>query len=111
MPANCSGPTVIKGARVVVSRLVRRLLRRDDGSAAIEFGLVITVNGRDLAFRAGVVEQPVDTTEGLAGRGDIALHCIRPADVRMKNFDLRAESCDSGNPLSDHLCGCHRGGD
>lgn len=41
MPANCSGPTVMKGARAVLSRLVRRLVRRDDGSAAIEFGLVI----------------------------------------------------------------------
>ena len=41
MPANCSGPTVMKGAHAVLSRLVRRLVRRDDGSAAVEFGLVI----------------------------------------------------------------------
>jgi Flp pilus assembly protein TadG len=41
MPANCSGPTVMKGARVVASQLVRRLLQRDDGTAAVEFGLVI----------------------------------------------------------------------
>jgi Flp pilus assembly protein TadG len=41
MPTTCSGPTLMKGARVVGAQLVRRLLRRDDGSAAIEFGLVI----------------------------------------------------------------------
>lgn len=41
MPATRSGPTLMKGARVVAAQLVRRLLRRDDGTAAIEFGLVI----------------------------------------------------------------------
>jgi Flp pilus assembly protein TadG len=35
------GPTVIKGTRAVVARLVRRLVRRDDGTAAVEFGLVV----------------------------------------------------------------------
>jgi Flp pilus assembly protein TadG len=41
MPAIGSGPTVMKGARAVLSQLVRRLLRRDDGAAAVEFGLVV----------------------------------------------------------------------
>jgi Flp pilus assembly protein TadG len=41
MPATGSAPTVMKGARIVASQLVRRLTRRDDGSAAVEFGLVI----------------------------------------------------------------------
>jgi Flp pilus assembly protein TadG len=31
----------MKGARILAARLVRRLLRRDDGTAAVEFGLVV----------------------------------------------------------------------
>lgn len=40
MPATYSGPTTVRSARTVL-RLLRRLRRRDDGSAAIEFGMVV----------------------------------------------------------------------
>ena len=41
MPAKYSGLTVTKGARIVAMQLLRRLMRRDDGVAAVEFGMVV----------------------------------------------------------------------
>jgi Flp pilus assembly protein TadG len=83
MPATYSGPTVMKGMRIVASQLMRRLTRRDDGSAAVEFGIVIVpfmgllfaILETGLVFFAGQVLETATADSArliLTGQADIA---------------------------------------
>jgi Flp pilus assembly protein TadG len=83
MPATNSNRTVIRGARIVAGQLARRLLRRDDGSAAVEFGLVVipfiglmfAILETALVFFAGQVLETATADAGrliLTGQADTA---------------------------------------
>jgi hypothetical protein len=58
---------------------------------AVELRDVVLVDRRELAFGAGVVEQPVDASEGVDRGLHVALHVVIAADVGADAHDARSE--------------------